>query len=59
MSISLHIPQIIILALYCVNIGTHLARHGEPRKDKYNVFYELIGAALGIAILAWGGFFTE
>lgn len=56
---TLHLPQIIFLALYAVNIGINIGKHGEPRESKYNAWGTLIASAIAILILAWGGFFTE
>ena len=56
---TLHLPQIIFLALYAVNTGIHIGKHGETRECKYNAWGALIASAIGILILAWGGFFTE
>lgn len=51
------IPQIIIVILYALNVGIALAKHGEPKEGNYNVFFTLIGAAISVGILWWGGFF--
>ena len=59
MSLALGIPQIIFLALICMSLGSHLAKNGEQRKDKYNFGLALICAVIEVALLAWGGFFTE
>ncbi len=34
-----------------LNLGIELAKHGEPRKDKYNVFSQLLGSAIGLTII--------
>lgn len=51
------IPQIIIVILYALNIGIELTRHGEPKQGNHNAFYTLIGTAISVGILWWGGFF--
>ena len=51
------IPQIIIVILYALNVGITLTKHGEPKEGNYNVFSTLIGTAISVGILWWGGFF--
>lgn len=49
-------PQLIYLALTALGAGFVIAKHGEPR-DPYNAPGALIGTAIVLAILYWGGFF--
>lgn len=49
---QLGIPQIIMIALIINSIVVSIVNHG--RKSAYIV---LIGAALEVALLYWGGFF--
>lgn len=56
-SFQLGAPQIILLAIYVLNIAVAAAHHGEPREDNYNVFISLIAFAIQLALLTWGGFF--
>ena len=51
------IPQIIMIILMTFNITFGLVNHGKPRTDKYNVWTNLIGCAIEVAILTAGGFF--
>lgn len=51
-------PQIIMIAMYGLSIGIAMAKHGEQRKDKYNVWSAIIGSSIGCAILWWGGFWS-
>lgn len=51
------IPQIIILIMFAMNLGIELAKHGEPREGKHNAVGGLIGVAINLALLWWGGFF--
>jgi hypothetical protein len=51
------VPQIILCALYTLSLGIHLAKHGEPKNDKYNFFGSFITVAIIIGLLLWGGFF--
>jgi hypothetical protein len=53
----MHIPQVLILLLIALDIGVVLAKHDQPRTDKYNVFVTAISHAIMVAILIWGGFF--
>lgn len=55
----LGIPQILILAIYFMNIGISLAKNGERKDDgTYSVWSTLIATAISLGILAWGGFFS-
>lgn len=49
--------QIILIGLYCLSLGIHAARHGQPREDKYNFWSTLLSAAITMFILFKGGFF--
>jgi hypothetical protein len=51
-------PQIIMIVLLSINIVIALMKHGEPRNDKYSVWVALINAAINVALLWWGGFFS-
>ena len=53
----MHIPQVLILMLFALDIGCVLAKHGEPKTDKHNVFITAISHAILVALLIWGGFF--
>ena len=50
--------QITVLILYALSDGIALAMHGKPKEGKYNFFSSLIGSAIMMAILAWGGFWA-
>lgn len=56
-SFQLGAPQIILLAIYVLNIAVVAAHHGEPRKENYDVFISLLALAIQLALLTWGGFF--
>lgn len=51
-------PQGIFLALIILSDGIALANHGEP-KGNYNFFTSLVGTALTVSLLWWGGFFSH
>lgn len=55
---NLEWPQLTYLALSCLAVGVHLAKHGEPRKDKYGFWSALISSAIMTFILYKGGFFN-
>lgn len=50
-------PQIIVLVIYIISLGIHMAKHGEPQNTKYNFWVGLFSTAINIALLWWGGFF--
>lgn len=51
-------PQIIIIAIYALSVGIDIAKHGEPKTGRYNAAASLIGSAIGLSLLYWGGFFN-
>jgi|WetSurMetagenome_2_1015567.scaffolds.fasta_scaffold37656_9 hypothetical protein len=51
------IAQILILGLLILSLGISLAKHGEPKNGKENFFITLLGVALQITLLYFGGFF--
>lgn len=53
----MHIPQVLVLMLLALDIGVTLAKHDQPRTDKYNVFVTAFGHVILVALLIWGGFF--
>ena len=55
----LGLPQISYLALVLLGAGIALAKHGEPRRDKYNFWTSMLSEAIVITILYCGGFFTR
>lgn len=48
-------PQLILLALLAMEVGISLGKHGEPRPN-HNAWIAILGAAIVVSILAWGGF---
>lgn len=55
---NLGTPQIIYLTLSILGLGCALAKHGEVKKtEKYNFFASLLGNAVSLGLLYWGGFF--
>lgn len=51
-------PQVVYIGLMALSIGITLALHGQPRTGKHNVGYAVIGAAISLGVVYWGGFFT-
>ncbi len=53
-------PQAIYLALVMLGIGLELARHGEAKKPgRHNAWATMIGSAIVLLLLWWGGFFRQ
>ena len=57
--INLGVPQLIIICIYTLGIGIHLAKDGEPRDGNYSFIINLISTVISAGILWWGGFFTN
>jgi len=51
-------PQVTIIAVYALSLGICLAMHGKPRTGNYNVGHAVIGSALVLVPLYFGGFFS-
>ena len=47
-----------VIILMAMEAGMHLAKHGEPRTDKYNFWSSLFGSTIILALLWGGGFFS-
>lgn len=60
---TMEAPQIIVLALWGISLGVHLAKHGEPRievdgsQQKYSFTKDVIRVSIWSGLLYWGGFF--
>lgn len=52
------IYAVIYLVIQGLGLGILLAKHGQPREDRYNVFLGLLSSALMIWLLWAGGFFS-
>jgi len=50
-------PQIIYLTLVGVGLLLSAYLHGKPKRGTENVFVTLVGQAMMVALLWWGGFF--
>lgn len=53
------IPQIIMIIFFAMDLGINLAKHGEDKKGKYNIWVALICALIEFFILYCGGFFSK
>lgn len=51
------IPQILILAIFCINFGYYIGTHGEYEDRPNNFWIRLLDGLLVLGILFWGGFF--
>lgn len=51
------ICQIIYLAIIIFGLGIVLAKHGQPKDEKYNFWIQLLGVAIDLSLLYFGGFF--
>ena len=51
------IPQIIMIMMMCLVLFINIANHNKPREGKYNAWQTLVGIAIQISLLTWGGFF--
>lgn len=51
-------PQIVVICCYVIGFMRTAEKHGQPKEGKYNVFIDLIGTAISILILWWGGFWS-
>jgi len=51
--------QILMLCLLMTSLGVDLERHGRVIERKVNVLVTLLGIAITLTLLYWGGFFTK
>ena len=47
--------QIIMIVLFALGLGVTVAKHGQP-KGNYSIGENIIGIAINVALLWWGGF---
>lgn len=50
------IPQAVYIGLICVGFDCAIRLHGKPR-EPLNIWHWMIGTAIVVSILYWGGFF--
>ncbi len=51
-------PQGIMLALLFLVLCVHASKNGQPRTGTYDLGAALLGTALQLGLLYWGGFFA-
>lgn len=51
------IPQIILIVIVCISIGSIIQKHGEQRTGEYGYIDWLISPIILLSLLYWGGFF--
>ena len=49
------IPQVIWLVLMALSLGVNAAWHGK-KLNEYNFWSALLGFAVQVSLLSWGGF---
>lgn len=52
------VPQILIILLCAVFVGTNAVNHKKPRYGHYDVFRSLFFSICAFALLFTGGFFS-
>ena len=52
------VPQILMVALFAVALLIGAYEHGKPKTGKNNFWSELVGTAIQVGLLVWGGFFN-
>jgi uncharacterized membrane protein len=55
--IKMGIPQWLIIAIAFMDFGFSIAKHGEYKDGKYNLWITLISNIITLYILSCGGFF--
>lgn len=50
--------QITMIVLLALSLGISLAQHGKPKQGNESFWRSLIGCAINIGILWWGGFWN-
>ena len=53
------IPQIIMIVMLALTLFTNVANHNKPREGKYSAWQALVGIAIQVSLLTWGGFFQN
>ena len=52
------LPQIILIGLFAMSLGTSMADHGKPKTGKESFGSSLVAVILMLGLLYWGGFFN-
>ena len=56
---TFHWPQITLIVLGAIGVGIHLAKHGQPKTEKFNGVTQMLVVSLEFWILYEGGFFSQ
>ena len=56
-TMTLHAPQIAMIALMTLSTGEHLVKNGEPRDGRWSFGVAVLSDAIVYGLLYWGGFF--
>ncbi len=51
-------PQIIMVAMYAVNLLLAAHMYGKTRETKGSFWTTVVGTGISVGILAWGGFWA-
>ena len=51
------IASCVLLIFVVMNLGIHLAKHGEPKTGRYNFGVALISATIEVALFYYAGLF--
>lgn len=51
------VPQILVIAMYAVSLLIYANEHGKRKTGKTNFWTGLVGTAIQVGLLVWGGFF--
>jgi uncharacterized membrane protein YfbV (UPF0208 family) len=52
-------PQVAMIALFALDLGISLAKHGETKTGKHSIWTSLFATALMALGLWWGGFWRQ
>jgi hypothetical protein len=55
--VTLHAPQLILIALSLIGMGISMARFGQEKTDRYDFIDVIIAPAIVHSLLWWGGFY--
>lgn len=53
------IATIILLAIMFIDLGIHIAKHGEYRNDRYNSWVALLATIIELVLFYYAGIFNN
>lgn len=56
---NMHAPQIILIVLMSLSLWRGIDRHGTTTAEQNNAWINLVSVALLVAVLWWGGFWSQ